>query len=176
MVRPRHSMREKATDQTFELAPMSTPILTLTAFLLALPVAFLVSSLFGAPWLVIPAGLMVAIYAWVWLRFRPSRFLVHRRGLQVIWPLKARTIPAKDISHVRVVDTEELKREIGWGMRIGAGGLWGGFGLLRTKRRGLVQMYISRTDRFVWIELSGGRPWLITPERPEAFVRALSQS
>jgi hypothetical protein len=36
-------------------------------------------------------------------------------------------------------------------------------------------MYVTRTDRFVWIERAGGRPWLITPEQPEAFVRALSR-
>jgi hypothetical protein len=35
-------------------------------------------------------------------------------------------------------------------------------------------MYISRTDRFVWIECANGRPWLISPEQPEAFVRALA--
>lgn len=32
--------------------------------------------------------------------------------------------------------------------------------------------YISRTDGLVWIEQVSGRPWLITPERPEEFVRA----
>ena len=35
-------------------------------------------------------------------------------------------------------------------------------------------MYISRTDQFVWIERKNGRPWLITPEEPDAFVRAVS--
>jgi hypothetical protein len=59
-------------------------------------------------------------------------------------------------------------------MRIGAGGLWGGFGWLWTKRKGMVQMHVSRTDGFVWIERKADRPWLITPENPEAFVRALS--
>jgi hypothetical protein len=59
-------------------------------------------------------------------------------------------------------------------MRVGAGGLWGGFGWLWTQRRGIVQMYISRTDGFVWIERIGDRPWLITPDEPEKFVRALS--
>jgi hypothetical protein len=34
-------------------------------------------------------------------------------------------------------------------------------------------MYVSRTDGLVWIERAGGRPWLVTPEEPEAFVRAL---
>jgi hypothetical protein len=37
-----------------------------------------------------------------------------------------------------------------------------------------VQMYISRTDGFVWIDRGSDRPWLITPERPEELVRALS--
>jgi hypothetical protein len=58
-------------------------------------------------------------------------------------------------------------------MRVGAGGLWGGFGWLWTQRRGIVQMYVSRTDDFVWIERPGERSWLITPERPKAFVRAM---
>jgi hypothetical protein len=75
---------------------------------------------------------------------------------------------------VRVLNGSELKREIGWGLRVGAGGLWGSFGWLWTKRRGIVQMYISRTDRFVWIERVGGRPWLITPEQLESFARNLS--
>jgi len=35
-------------------------------------------------------------------------------------------------------------------------------------------MYISRTDQFVWIERKNGRQWLITPEEPDAFVRAVS--
>jgi hypothetical protein len=42
------------------------------------------------------------------------------------------------------------------------------------ERRGIVQMCISRTDQFVWIERKNGRRWLITPEEPEAFVRAVS--
>jgi len=37
-----------------------------------------------------------------------------------------------------------------------------------------VQIYVSRADGLVGIERVGGRPWLITPEHPEAFVRALS--
>jgi hypothetical protein len=94
----------------------------------------------------------------------------------VVWPLKRREIRRDGIAGVRLVDRRTLRRDIGWGMRVGAGGLWGGFGWLWTTRRGIVQMYVSRTDGFVWIERLNDRPWLITPERPEAFVRALSTS
>lgn len=161
--------------ESFRLERMSLFILALTLALLALPLAFLVGTLFGNRALGVPALLLIAVYAWVWLRFRPSRFVVDRSGLQVIWPLKRREISRADISDVRLIDRQALRQEIGWGMRVGAGGLWGGFGWLWTKRRGIVQMYVSRTDRFVWIERAGGRPWLITPERPEAFARALSE-
>jgi hypothetical protein len=92
----------------------------------------------------------------------------------VIWPLKRRHLPRESIASARVIDRQELKREIGWGVRVGAGGIWGGFGLLWTKRRGVVQMYISRTDGCVWIERAGARPWLVMPEKPEDFVCALS--
>jgi hypothetical protein len=99
--------------------------------------------------------------------------MVYSNSLEVIWPLKRRRIPREEITAVRQVDGEELTREIGWGTRVGAGGLWGGFGLLWTRRRGMVQMYISRTDGYVWIERGNKRPWLLTPLEPEEFIRAL---
>ena len=111
------------------------------------------------------ALLLLAIDAWIWLRFRPSRFTVAENGLTVTWPLKRRLVPRESIVSARVIDRQELKREIGWGIRVGAGGIWGGFGWLWTTRRGVVQMYISRTDVFVWIERAGGRPWLLTQRR-----------
>jgi hypothetical protein len=76
---------------------------------------------------------------------------------------------------VRLIDRATLRREAGWGLRVGAGGLGGGFGWLWTQRRGIVQMYVSRIDGLVWIERVHDRPWLVTPEQPEAFVRALSR-
>jgi hypothetical protein len=133
-----------------------------------------VGALFGERLLAAPAVFMIATYAWVWLRFRPTRFIVHPDRLEVRWPLRRRDIFRAEISDVRVVDGHEIERAVGWGFRVGAGGLWGGFGCLGTKRRGVVQMYVSRTDRFVWIECPGAKPWLITPEHPEAFVRVLS--
>ena len=89
-------------------------------------------------------------------------------------PLRRREIARRSISSVRLIDRATLRREVGWGMRVGAGGLGGGFGWLWTTRRGLVRMYVSRLDGFVWIERGAGQPWLITPDRPDAFVQALA--
>jgi hypothetical protein len=159
--------------KSFSLAPMSPVILIVTLVLLALPVISLIAALAGARFHIAPGLLVITIYVWIWLRFRPTRFIVQERSLEVIWPLKHREISRTSISSVRLLDRDTLRKEIGWGMRAGAGGLWGGFGWLWTKRRGIVQMYVSRTDGFVWIERKSGRPWLITPERPDNFVRAL---
>jgi len=160
-------------SERFPLAPMSPAIRALTLVLLALPLALLVGARLEQPFLAVPAALLAAIYAWIWLRFRPSEFVVDPTVLRIVWLLKRREIRREDIASVRVLDKAQLKQEIGWGLRIGAGGLWGGFGWLWTKRRGIVQMYVSRTDGFVWIERGRGRPWLITPERPDSFARTL---
>ena len=153
---------------------MSSLILVLTLILLALPVVFLARSAVAGGWLALPALALVGIYAWIWLWFRPTRFGVHPGVIEVIWPLRRRQLRRDEISEVRLIDKEELRRKTGWAMRVGAGGLWGGFGWLWTERRGIVQMYVSRTDGFVWIERGDERPWLITPEQSTAFVRVLS--
>lgn len=157
----------------FPLAEMSPFIRTLTLVMLALPLAFIGSALMTAAPLLIPGILLLALYAWVWLRFRPTCFIVGPAEIEVRWPLKSRRISRAGITGVRIVDTRELRDIAGAGMRIGVGGLWGGFGWLWTQRRGIAQMYVSRIDRYVWIERGSERPWLITPENPEEFVRAL---
>jgi hypothetical protein len=160
----------------FALAPMCPLLRRLTLVMAALPPVLLVAGMVGPRALLVPAMLVLLIYGWVWARFRPSAFVVQPDSLEVIWPLKRRRIPRAEVSSARVVDPEELRREVGWGMRVGAGGLWGGFGWLWTSRRGIVQMYVSRLDRFVWIERGRKRPWLITPDRAEEFVRALTSA
>jgi hypothetical protein len=163
-----------AEFSSFRLVRMSPLIRVLTLILLAVPVEFLGTVAAGRSLLAAPALLVISIYSWVWLRFRPSAFIVRPDAIEVQWPLKRRRIPRDDIAGVRALQQGELRRKVGWCARVGAGGLWGGFGWLWTSRRGIVQMYISRTDQFVWIERRNGRPWLITPEEPEAFVRAVS--
>jgi hypothetical protein len=160
----------------FRIAPMCLMIRIITLVLLALPVLFVLSAVFGRALLIAPTILLVATYSWVWLRFRPTQFVVHQDVLEVIWPLKRRQISRDSISDVRIVNGRDLKPQVGWGVRVGAGGLWGGFGWLWTQRRGIVQMHISRINDLVWIDRTVGRPWLISPERPQEFVQALSSS
>jgi hypothetical protein len=159
---------------TFRLAQMCPVIRAFTLVMLLLPPALAMGAAAGARPLLIPALFLILIYGWVWTRFRPTRFVVRPDAVKVIWPLRRRELPRDQISAVRLLSPQELKEQTGRGVRVGAGGLWGGFGWLWTARRGVVQMYVSRVDGYVWIERGTERPWLITPERPEAFVRALS--
>src|SRR5262245_52997870 len=161
------------TDRVFLLAPMSRLFRTLTLMVLLLPIVFFVIAAFGVTMLVIPAAAVIVLYGWVWLRFRPSRFVVHAEGLEVIWPLKRRWLLRKDLAGVREIDMERLREETGWVARVGVGGLWGAFGWLWTERKGIIQMYVTRPDGLVWLDCKDARPWLITPENPDAFVLAL---
>jgi len=153
---------------------MSRVILVLTLVLLLLPVAFFVAALTYHRLFVLPALFLLFISAWVWLWFRPGVFVVGPTDLEVVWPLRRRRLRRDTITSVRRIDRQALRNETGWALRVGAGGLWGGFGILGTARRGIVRMYVSRLDDLVRIERGREQPWLITPEQPDAFIHALS--
>lgn len=141
----------------------------LTWVLLPLP------ALLAAVGLAAPAAVVLAGYAWVWLWMRPRAFVVAPGALVVEWPLRARTIPAADVAGVRTVTAAELRRELGLALRIGVGGLFGGFGMLWSRRGGLVDFYVTRLDEFVWIARRTQRPLLVSPEDAAGFAEALRE-
>jgi hypothetical protein len=161
----------------FPLAPMTRDLRILTGVLLVLPPALFAAALLAPPGpqesLRVAAGLSAAIYLSVWLGWRPTRFEIDGEALRIVWPMRSRTIPRRDVTAVRLLPACELGREYGRGVRIGVGGLWGGFGWLRT-RTATFSMWISRTDRLVLVELRAARPLLLTPENPERFVAMLA--
>ena len=127
-----------------------------------------------APLFLGAVGLAVAaLYGAVWLWWRPAAFIVSGAGLRVRFPGRRVEIPAHDVTGARVLGAEEFKREFGLSLRVGAGGLWGGFGWLWTSRGGWVEFYVSRTDGFVLVARRAGTPLLVTPEDPEGFAEAL---
>lgn len=163
-------------EKRFRVAPMSPDIRALTSILihlpalvLLLPVGELTRAGRGAA-----AAALVLLYAVIWLFWRPSSFTVSDEALVIDWPLRRKTISRSSIASARVTDFQLLAPETGPVARIGAGGLWGGFGLLWTRKRGLVNLYITRTGDLVWLERGRERPWLISPENPGEFVASLS--
>lgn len=164
--------------QRFALAPMSTGIRLLTWGLLALPVVFLALGLRSAQSCVLApvGGLIAGLYLAVALWWRPSAFEIAPEGLRVRFPGRSRLVPRADLAGARTMDSAQFCAEHGLALRIGVGGLWGGFGWLWTRRRGLLDFYISRTDGLVLVERRSGRPLLITPADPDAFTRALADA
>lgn len=151
---------------------MSGALRVMTVTLFALPALFLWMGLTLSPILLVPAALLILGYAWTWLWARPRRFVVSPDGVRIEWPLRSKTIPASDIVDARVFDFRDFRSEYGFGMRIGAGGLWGGFGKLKT-RKAMLSMYISRADGLVLMNRKSGQPLLITPADPARFVSTL---
>lgn len=158
---------------------MSLSLRIMTWVAMIIPLSFVLVTM-SAP---TPArGLMGAVtaflfltYASVWFFWRPTRFELGEDGLRIIWPVRARFIPLHAIAGAREISSRELRDEYGYGMRIGAGGLWGGFGLLKTGKA-TFSMWISRTDPLVIVTLREGRPLLITPERPKQLVEAIARA
>lgn len=168
--------------ERFELAPMTLDLRLLTYFCWLLPAAF-VYSLLALPASMPPVirtaqlavtAFLLLIYASVYFLFRPLYFEVTADGLGIIWPLRARAIPKSQIRAVRTMEAKAFRAEYGYGMRVGAGGLWGGFGLLKTSKQ-TFSMWISRTDAFVLIDLDGDRPLLLTPKDPALFTAAIER-
>jgi len=157
---------------------MDVPILVTTLVVLPLPVILAVVGLRApAPAstpLLAAATLSAVLYAGIWLFMRPSAFELDRSTLRLVWPLRSREIDLRG-ARVKIYDNRGLRERIGWGMRIGAGGLWGGFGWLWT-REGLMGLWISRVSPIVLLEPRNERPMLLTPENPEAFVELVSRA
>lgn len=164
-------------SRTFLLAPMSPGIKGLTIILLLLPLGFglwaLISHDQGAGMIFL---LLMILYGLTWFCCRPTCFIVSQDDLKLIFPVWQRRIPIRTISRVRLISKEMFCREFGQAMRIGVGGLWGGFGWLWTSQRGLIEFYISRSDHLVCIDRSMGNSLLITPDQTNQFVETLQHS
>ena len=121
------------------------------------------------------AAFILGIYLFIWVYMRPSHFEISAVSLDVVWPIRRFSTPMAAIESVELLDGAEFRQRYGYGMRIGAGGLWGGFGLLKTRSE-TFRFYISRLDGYVLIRAAGAPPLLITPAEPESFARALELS
>lgn len=161
-------------SRSFSLAPMSPMIQGLTIALWLIPLGFGLWALISRqPFAGLIFLLVIALYGGVWFWARPARFVVTHDFLKIEFPAWRRAIPMGDISQVRSIDKATFQREFGGAIRIGAGGLWGGFGWLWTTQRGLIEFYISQVDEFVLIDRLTGKSLLITPEHPTQFVTAM---
>ena len=161
----------------FPIAPMSPLMRVLTIVVLLLPVLFLTAactspqtSLVMAP----VSALLVALYLLVYTWSRPRAYRIDHDRLVLEFPLRTLSVPRKDILDAVVMEKEDLKRNLGFAVRVGAGGLFGVFGWLWTSKRGWVEVHSSREDCMVIVERREGLALLVSPEDCAGFVRALT--
>lgn len=153
---------------------MSSLFLVLTVVLMPLPLIFILSpNPLPLPVLAWTGWFIAAIYASVWLYWRPGRFELDAAGLTAVFPLRRRHSTTAEMSDAEVLDYAAFRQRYPRAMRVGAGGLWGGFGWLTTKK-GWVEFYISRMDGLVLIQRAGRSPLLISPADPEGLARAIN--
>lgn len=164
-------------NYSFKLAPMSPLIFSLTIALWCLPVVFVLWAVFTEGSIQVTAIVTVLflllVYGSVWVGFRPSRFLLTPDQLIIRFPARQRSFPLADLGEAEILSEANFRQEFGWAMRIGAGGLWGGFGWLQTSKKGMLEFYTSRSDGLVWIKRQSGNDLLLTPQEPERFIQAL---
>jgi hypothetical protein len=167
-------------NYSFKLAPMSPLILALTVALWGLPCIFILWAVFTAGpvrWTTIATVcFLLLLYGMVWVGFRPARFLITADQLKISFPARQRSFPLADLGEVQILSETEFRQKFGWALRIGVGGLWGGFGWLYTGQKGMLEFYISRSDGLVWIERRSGNDLLLTPDQPEHFIQALQEN
>ena len=164
-------MVDSPLNHSYALAPMSPLIKGLTIGLWLLPLVFIgvaIASRLKGLGLV---GLaLILLYGAVWVWCRPTEFVLSPDQLTIVFPGWKRPIQMTEISGFRATSAAGFNQEFGLPIRIGVGGLWGGFGWLWTSRQGLIEFYVSRSKGLVLIDLKVGKTILITPVEPQRFV------
>jgi hypothetical protein len=147
-----------------------------TVVLWAIPILFLGSALRvpdGGP-VGILGLFLVAIYAHVWFWWRPHGFEVTDSELIVRFPWRTKRIPRDRILGCAIMTSDQLQARFGRTYRVGAGGLWGGFGWLVSSKREWIEFYISRQTDFLLLERKDDIPLLITPAQTADMLAALT--
>jgi len=154
--------------RTFQLAPMDRTMWILTSLIVLIgPAIILFTPRHLMMW---PAGaLLLALIALVYLLWRPSAFVVDGGALTIMYPLRTRKYALDELTAAQPIDSKAFRSRFRYGLRVGVGGLFGGFGWLKVSG-GWVEMDISRVNDMVLLEWKDRSPLLVTPQRPDDFI------
>ena len=114
------------------------------------------------------SGLLLLILALTYL-YSPTGFSVAPDGLRIHRPIGAHVLPLASLRAARRAAPGEL-----CGLRtFGSGGLFGIFGWFYVRRYGHYRAYVTSRRDMVLVQAE--RVYLLSPERPDEFLRLLSQ-
>lgn len=103
--------------------------------------------------------------------FRPVGYVVTSEAVQVSRPLLNVHIRRADIRRVMALPAQDISASI---RLFGVGGLFGYYGRYTNRRLGRTTWYATRRDTPVLVETTDDKKYILTPNDPSGFVRALA--
>lgn len=117
-------------------------------------------------WVVVAATSLVVLVTY---GFSPRGFSLSPDGLRIHRPFGATILPFDKIRSSRRAQPSEL-----CGLRtFGSGGMFGFFGWFWSRKLGHYRVYVTHRQDMLLVEAE--RPYLLSPDRPDDFLRSLSQ-
>jgi hypothetical protein len=151
-----------------------------TAIVLTVLVSILFASIIGGQYAFISdAGRALPIYTTVGclaiyglaFAFRPAGYVVTGEEVLVSRPLLDVHIKRADIQRVVALPARDLSASV---RLFGVGGLFGYYGKYANHLLGRTTWYATRRDTPVLLETTDDKKYILTPNDPSGFVRALA--
>jgi hypothetical protein len=103
--------------------------------------------------------------------FRPTGYVVTADEVIISRPLLNRPIKRADIRRVAALPARDMSASI---RLFGVGGLFGYYGKYTNTALGRTTWYATRRDTPVLLETVDNKKYILTPDDPSGFVRALA--
>jgi hypothetical protein len=103
--------------------------------------------------------------------FRPAGYVVTKEEVVVSRPLLNVHLKRADIRRVVALPEQDLSASI---RLFGVGGLFGYYGRYTNLRLGRTTWYATRRNTPVLLETTDNKKYILTPDDPSGFVRALA--
>ncbi|WP_242339268.1 MULTISPECIES: PH domain-containing protein [Anaeromyxobacter] len=159
-------------------APWDRSLRITTALVLVLIVAAAATALAAAAhagWSlprVALAALVAAVPVGAWA-LGPRGFVIGGGFLRIernAWP--ARLVPLREVRTAEPLAPDALRGAL---RLLGTSGLFGHYGLFRSRALGRFRMYATRSAGLVLVR-AGGAQYVLSPDRPEAFLATMAAS
>lgn len=123
----------------------------------------------GNPEVMIPFGVVILTLA-VLLLFRVKSYTLTPDALKIVRKAGTKSLPRQTLKSASPTSTKDL----GFGIRLFGSGGWGGyFGVFYYRHVGKVHVFATDRNKLILLRTTDDRQYLISPEDPVAFLKAL---
>ncbi len=165
-------MKPPTLPQSFpaRLDDLSKSLTYVIAIAIAVPMFILIPSARGGhPEVMIPFAVVILTLA-VLLLFRVKSYTLTKDELQIIRKAGVKSLPRQTLKSASPTTTKDL----GFGIRLFGSGGWGGyFGIFYYRHVGKVHVFATDRKKLILLRTTDGRQYLLSPEDPAAFLKAL---